>query len=152
MKTVLRLIDCGRQKMIDSGNLHQWTNGHPGKKQIESDIMNGNSYLIVADEEKPIATFAFIKGFDPTYARIEGGHWLNHEAYGTLHRVASIPGTKGIMDTIVDYCFRKVENIRIDTHQDNLPMQRALKRLGFAYCGIIYLENGDPRVAFQKKR
>ena len=29
-------------------------------------------------------------------------------------------------------------------------MRNGLKKLGFTYCGIIYLENGDPRLAFQK--
>ena len=29
-------------------------------------------------------------------------------------------------------------------------MRSALEQLGFTYCGIIYLENGDTRVAYQK--
>mgnify|MGYP003296922186 CR=1 FL=1 len=43
-------------------------------------------------------------------------------------------------------------NIRIDTHHDNVVMQRLLKKLGFQYCGIIHLENGDPRLAFQYEK
>ena len=123
LDVVLSLIQCGREKMIASGNTGQWTEGYPPQTQLESDIEKGNCYLISTDDNRAIATFAFIKGVDPTYLKIEG-----------------------------DYCFKEVDNIRIDTHKDNIPMQRALERLAFRYCGVIHLANGDPRVAFQKKR
>ena len=42
------------------------------------------------------------------------------------------------------------EAYQIDTHKDNIPMQRVLLRNGFVYCGIIHLENGDERIAYQK--
>ena len=41
-------------------------------------------------------------------------------------------------------------NIRIDTHKDNKIMQGLLARHGFSYCGIIYLKNGSPRLAYQR--
>ena len=41
-------------------------------------------------------------------------------------------------------------NLRIDTHEKNIPMQGCLAKNGFARCGIIYLEDGDPRIAYQK--
>lgn len=44
----------------------------------------------------------------------------------------------------------KVYSIKVDTHENNKPMQRLLEKLGYEYCGIIYLENGDKRVAFEK--
>ena len=47
-----------------------------------------------------------------------------------------------------------VKNIRIDTHPDNLSMQRALAKNGYTFCGKITLcsgsEAGDPRFAYQK--
>ena len=43
-----------------------------------------------------------------------------------------------------------IKSIRIDTHKDNIPMQRALAKHGFIKCGIIHLANGDERIAFQK--
>ncbi len=153
LETVLALIRCGREKMIASGNLHQWTDGHPSKAQIKKDIETNCSFLMYSQEGSlPIATFAFILGNDPTYRCIDGGAWINDAPYGTIHRVASAPGTKGIMERIVAYCFCLTDNIRIDTHRDNIPMQRALLRLGFRYCGIIYLEHGDERLAYQKVR
>ncbi|GAB6975264.1 GNAT family N-acetyltransferase [Prevotella falsenii] len=150
LPVVLSIIQHGREKMMASGNLHQWGSTHPADEQIRNDIEKGNSYLVISDEKTPIATFAFIKGIDPTYLKIDGEGWLNNEPYGTIHRIASVPNARGVLSAVVEYCFQKVKNIRIDTHEDNIIMRNALKKLGFTYCGIIHLENGDPRLAFQK--
>jgi predicted GNAT family N-acyltransferase len=32
-----------------------------------------------------------------------------------------------------------------------MPMQKFLQNNGFKYCGIIYLEDGNERLAFEKK-
>ena len=45
---------------------------------------------------------------------------------------------------------QNIQSIRIDTHQDNLSMQAFLNKNGFEYCGQISLENGAPRIAFEK--
>ena len=49
----------------------------------------------------------------------------------------------------MDWCFGRTGNIRIDTHKDNAIMRHCLESYGFRYCGIIYLENGDERLAYQ---
>ena len=56
---------------------------------------------------------------------------------------------KGVLKAAVEFAKLQVSNIRIDTHEDNIVMQTALSKLGFKRCGIIYLENGDPRIAYQ---
>ena len=38
----------------------------------------------------------------------------------------------------------------MDTHEDNISMQRLLEKNNFKYCGIIYLEDGNKRIAFEK--
>jgi hypothetical protein len=50
----------------------------------------------------------------------------------------------------MDFCFSLDPNIRIDTHRDNHIMQHNIAKHGFAYCGIIYLANGDERLAYQR--
>nr|HPQ29103.1 hypothetical protein [Desulfobacteraceae bacterium] len=42
------------------------------------------------------------------------------------------------------------ENIRVDTHKDNISMKRILIKKGFQYCGVIYNQWGDERLAFQR--
>ena len=149
LPSILQLIEDGRQKMISEGNTTQWTNGHPSAKQIETDIAQGVSYIIT-ENGCPIATFALIEGPDPTYAEIYEGQWLNSLPYYVIHRVASAPGVHGIMRRVLDYAFSLTDTIRIDTHQDNRTMRALLGRYGFTYCGIILLENGDPRLAYQR--
>ena len=57
----------------------------------------------------------------------------------------------GIFSSIMDFSFAHDNNIRIDTHRDNHIMQHNIEKYGFTYCGIIYLANGDERLAFQKQ-
>ena len=55
-----------------------------------------------------------------------------------------------IFSSIMDFCFSRDANIRIDTHKDNRIMQHNIEKHSFTYCGIIYLANGDGRLAYQK--
>ncbi|MBO7102465.1 MAG: N-acetyltransferase, partial [Bacteroidaceae bacterium] len=86
LPVILELIECGRQKMRESGNMDQWANGNPVTKIFENDIRLGNSY-IMEEEGQPIATFAFVPGPDPTYLKIYEGKWLETESpYYVIHR------------------------------------------------------------------
>lgn len=146
---IMRLIEEGRKKMMDEGNTRQWANGHPRQEVVEDDIKRGNSYLLTTDDGIPLATFALMAGPDPTYARIDGGSWLNDEPYYVIHRIASSEKARGVMRQVIAYALTKTRNIRIDTHEDNQTMRALLTKYGFAYCGIIYLANGGERLAFQ---
>lgn len=145
---VLQFIEDGRQKMKAEGNTTQWTGGHPSVEQIEHDIAHGVSYIVM-DGDRPVATFAMMEAPDPTYANIYSGQWLNDQPYFVIHRVASAPGVHGIMRTVLDYAFSLTDTVRIDTHEDNITMRSLLQKYGFTYCGIILLENGEPRLAYQ---
>ena len=67
-----------------------------------------------------------------------------------MHRIAASGVVRGAGSFCVNWAFSRCGNLRIDTHRDNLVMQNMLKKNGFTYCGIIHLENGDERLAFQK--
>ena len=41
-------------------------------------------------------------------------------------------------------------NLRADTHEKNRSMRKMLENNGFTKCGTIYVEDGTPRVAYQK--
>ena len=148
VQEVLHLIDSGRKIMIASGNTHQWDDNHPSRGQIAKDIASGSSYLLLEDG-KPIATWAFVKGPEPTYAVIYNGAWLDDGPYHVIHRVASLPNYHGVMKDLLDWCSSKDGNIRIDTHKNNAIMRHCLTKYGFTYCGIIHLQNGDERLAYQ---
>ena len=70
--------------------------------------------------------------------------------YHVVHRIGSYPDVHGVFNAIMDWCFQRERNIRIDTHRANGIMQHCILNYGFQYCGIIYLESGDERLAYQK--
>lgn len=148
--TCMGLYDAAREIMRASGNMQQWTNGYPSRNVLEDDIKNGNSYVICNENDTPVATFACIVGEDPTYSYIEGGKWLQPTLpYATLHRLASTPETRCIAKAAFDFAQTLAPSLRADTHADNHIMQHILEKYGFSKQGIIYLANGDPRIAYQ---
>ena len=147
LNAVMAVYDVARRTMRKAGNLHQWINGYPSRELIVADIEASNSYVVECGG-RIAGVFAFIVGEDPTYAKIEG-KWLNDEPYGTIHRIASAGIVRGVADPCLDFCKRQGVSIRIDTHADNIPMLSWINKSGFTYCGIIYVEDGSPRKAFQ---
>lgn len=153
-----------RQKMIAAGNPHQWADSYPSDATLLDDMAHRCSY-IVEQEGQAIATFVLAFGIEPTYQKIYEGAWLDEgpspnplvntdkgfaRPYATIHRIASLDGVHGIADFVFRWAFTQIDNIRIDTHRDNKPMQHLLDKNGFRYCGIIYLEDGDERLAYQR--
>lgn len=147
---LIGIFSSARKYMRANNNFNQWNDAYPRETDILTDIAYGNSYVGTDAEGEIVMTFAFIKGEDPTYKIIFDGEWLNDQPYGTIHRIASNGKISGVLKAACEYCFKKTENIRIDTHEDNLPMLRALQNLGFQRCGIIHCRDGSPRIAFQK--
>ena len=147
---LMEIYRQARQIQLDSGNLHQWKEGYPTQNIVRGDIDRGVSY-VVEDGCKIVGAFAFIPGEDPTYRIIEGGSWLDDTAsYATIHRLGSLKDAHGVAAACFDWCWKKIHNLRVDTHEDNTIMRHCIEKAGFRYCGIIHLLNGDPRMAFQK--
>ncbi|MBR3107068.1 MAG: GNAT family N-acetyltransferase [Clostridia bacterium] len=139
---------AARAFMRASGNMNQWVHGYPQRELLQADI--GQGRLFVIEEDGVIhGVFAFILGDDPTYAYIEDGKWPTSKPYGTIHRIGTDGMIKGAVKAALDFALRYTDEVRADTHADNKPMQHTLERNGFVRCGIIYLENGDPRIAYQ---
>ena len=132
-----------------TGNPNQWWDYHPAESILREDIPKKQLYVI--ESEGIIGgVFAYIQGADPTYLEIEGGSWLNDEPYGVIHRIAS-DGSGGILKAAVEFAAGHVDYLRIDTHADNHVMQKAVRKQGFRYCGIIYIADGTPRLAYDRK-
>lgn len=146
-----RLIAAGRKFMRDHGNDVQWTKSDAIEEQLPGDIEKGNSYVVVDENGDLCGTFAFIIGEDPTYAVIEDGAWPDNEPYGTIHRIASDGTRHGILRAAVEYCEQLIDNVRLDTYETNLTMQKCAKAQGFTYAGIIHVGDGTPRYAYCKK-
>ena len=146
---VMEIYATARQFMRECGNANQWGNNHPAREIIETDVENKTSY-VVEENGEIIGAFFFKIGEDPTYKKIYNGDWIRGGKYGVIHRIAVKYHGRGIVGFVYNHCYNIIDNLRIDTHRDNIPMQRSLEKFGFKYCGVIYLENGDERIAFQK--
>lgn len=136
-----------RRFMEKNGNPNQWGKSNPPHEWLVDDIEKGLLYVI-ADDEGIHGVFYFFIGPDPTYGQIEDGRWRSNGPYGTIHRIAS-DGSGGILRTAVAFSGKMIGNIRIDTHHDNVVMQKAVAKLGFQRSGIIHLANGSPRIAYE---
>ena len=147
---IMRLVDEARGIMRSCGNMNQWTDGYPSEETIKQDIDNGHCFVLVEPSGEVVASFAFIPGPEPTYREIYEGSWLDDKPYYVVHRLASTVASHGVFDAVMDYCMDVAGNLCIDTHRDNVIMRHVIERYGFTYCGIIYLLNGDERLAYQK--
>ena len=137
-----------RTFMAKTGNPTQWTNNYPSDDILKSDIKSNSSFVIEQGNDI-VATFVLQAGDDPTYQTIYKGQWLNNKPYATIHRIASNGKVKGIFQFVVQYAQQLYNNLRIDTHHDNLIMQHAIRKAGFKYCGIIHTHNDSERLAYQ---
>lgn len=137
-----------REFMKNTGNETQWKNTYPTDEIILSDIENGNLHILF-DEDGIQGVFALFPEGDAVYDHIEGA-WLNSYPYAAVHRVAGAGKKKGILSECMRYCFSMFDNIKIDTHENNKIMQHQLEKVGFAACGIVTLENGEKRIAYQR--
>ena len=134
-----------RQFMCANGNPTQWDGGYPRRELLEEDIRLGRLY-VTEQGGKIGGVFMFALGVDPTYSYMEGGTWRSDTPYGTIHRIASC--ASGVFAAAVEFGRSQCSHLRVDTHADNKPMQHLAEKYGFSRRGIISVEDGTPRIAY----
>ena len=150
LAAVMGMYEEARQFMRENGNPTQWGTTEPRRERIEQDIRQGNSYVCECDG-RIAATFFFAVMEDPTYAKIYDGAWAEDAPYGVVHRITTDRKTKGAASFCLSWAFAQAGgHLRIDTHADNIVMQKLLAKNGFAFRGIIYVEDGTARRAYEK--
>jgi hypothetical protein len=145
---IINLYAHARKFMEANGNLNQWGKTYPDDETVRRDIARENLYT-VGDSCGIHGVFYFACEADPTYEIISDGAWSSDRPYGVIHRVAG-DGSGGILKAAIGYAAENIGYLRIDTHEDNSVMQKALRKLGFHECGIIFVEDGSPRIAFDR--
>lgn len=154
LEEVMCIYAQAAQYMAQTGNPNQWELGYPQRELIADDIGRGVSYVL-EHEGQIEAVFAYMEGEDAAYARIENGAWRSAGLYGTVHRLASARRQRGMARQCFLWCEEQAaahgcSSLRVDTHMDNRVMQHILTCGGFAYCGVIRLADGAPRLAYEK--
>lgn len=152
---IMKIIKDAQESLRRAG-IDQWQNNYPNPEILREDILKGNSYILIKDNNI-VTTVVIIFGEEKTYRKIYQGQWLSELEYAVVHRIAVAKDHKGqgfasiIFKELEKICYeRNIKSIRIDTHHDNKAMQRLLKKNGFKYCGIIYLEDESKRWAYEK--
>ncbi|MBE6117138.1 MAG: GNAT family N-acetyltransferase [Erysipelotrichaceae bacterium] len=151
------IYDQARAYMKARG-VRQWQWGYPVRETVLSDIEDGKGY-VVTDSGRVIGVCYITEAPEPTYEVIENGEWLNDDPYVSVHRTAVANDCKGkgagnlFFEEAERYARRiGYRSLRVDTHPDNLSMQRLIEKNGFTACGTIYIpsEENGPRIAYQK--
>lgn len=146
LPVIEQIYAYARKFMADHGNPDQWGSTYPSGEMLMDDIEKQLLYVLCG-ESQIHGVFYFYIGADPTYAKIFEGSWRSDAAYGTIHRIAG-DGSGGILNSAVAYCKKRCSHLRIDTHADNYVMQKAILKQGFSERGIVYMEDGTPRIAY----
>lgn len=148
------------QAYLASRGVDQWQDGYPDEETMREDIRLRRGYVLAdGDSVQGIATIVF--DGESSYARIYDGAWRTPEPYACIHRIAVNADARGtgaadaLMRGAEDTIRRQgMTGVRIDTHRDNVVMQRMLARNGYSVCGVIYLEGGSEhgaeRIALEK--
>ncbi|MGG5461394.1 GNAT family N-acetyltransferase [Clostridium sp. B9] len=152
------LVDLIEQakKFLRENGVDQWQDGYPYESDLRNDIEEDISYVI-DNGNKIIGISSISFDGEKTYENIYEGNWITDDRYAVMHRVAVHNEFKG--KGVFSKLLREAEklaaengvfSIKIDTHVDNIVMQNSLIKNGFERCGIIYLDDGNKRIAFEK--
>lgn len=146
---IMNIYSNAREYMRKTGNPTQWKNNYPPISLIKKDIIEGKFLYVALVNNLIVGVFYFRVGTDETYIKITNGKWLDESEYGVIHRIASDGSTKDFFGKVLEFCLTKINHIRIDTHQNNSPMLKTLKRHSFSYRGNIICSDGTERLAFE---
>ena len=152
---IVEIIELSK-KYLKETKVDQWQDGYPAKEDLRRDIESGSSYVLTNKDEIVATTVISLDG-ESTYNSIFNGEWITNEEYIVMHRVAVHEKYKGkgifkeLIKEAESLALNKgIFSIKIDTHRDNISMQRAVVKNDFKRCGIIYLGDGSERIAFEK--
>lgn len=155
LPAVAALYDEARAALRAAG-VDQWQDGYPDGASARADMEKGIGFVL-EDGGEVIATACLAFGREPTYDVIEQGAWqAQGEPYGFLHRIAVSPRAKGkgaaglfFEELKRQARERGIRVLRGDTHRDNKAMQRVMEKSGLSYRGIIHIEDGTERLAYE---
>ena len=138
---VLAIWRQGRSFLSENG-VNQWQKGdYPGEEEFLIDSARERGRVVVKDGEI-VGAFAFTLTPELSYSSLSGSWDTEEGEYLTLHRTAVREDRRGegIMGAILSFALvlardNGKKSVRVDTHQDNASMRKALEKNGFLYKG-----------------
>lgn len=145
LNIIMSMIVEGRKKIAEY-NISQWINGYPSIETITEDINLNRGYVLIENDEI-IGYYAMLQ-HDPCYDIIDG-KWINDTPYVAIHRTVTKYFNRGMGSKMFDEIKKEHNHIRVDTHEGNVSMNKCLLKNNFKYCGVIKLNDGSPRNAYE---
>ncbi len=143
------------QAFMRSQNSGQWQDGNPTEAQIRQDIEKRRYY--VAKDGEIILGVCAVLDREPDYDHLISGSWKQDVPYLVIHRFAV--STQYHHSGIGSYMLsriaematkRRIPELRVDTHEKNIPMIALLTKNGFEKRGIAMLGGTKERIVFEK--
>jgi possible acetyltransferase len=144
------------KKSLKNDGVDQWQNGTPNLSLLGQQVSRNNSY--VYEKYGEVLAYAYLSpDYDPTYASVRKA--MKGDNSITIHTLCVNKDKMGkgigslFFEQIKDFAVKNnKDSLRIDTHKDNFRMRGLIKKFGFSYIGIIYInDNGiaKPRYAYE---
>lgn len=127
----------------------QWQGDYPAYIDFKEDVDGDRLYVIKENDE--VAGFFALVYPDHNYDYVENGAWSLNTPYIAVHRmgVANKYKKSGFASKAFDYVKGMYDHVRVDTHEVNEAMNNCLKKNGFKYVGVVYMEDKTPRNAYE---
>lgn len=131
------IFEGARQFMQVHNNPNQWTNGYPDSQNVLPALKEGRLFVVVDENSNTIVGTYVLADHEEAYAEIHDGAWQSDQAYKVIHRFATVP-EHGVGTFILKMLMAQYPYLRLDTHQDNQPMQNLALKLGFKHAGRVF--------------
>jgi RimJ/RimL family protein N-acetyltransferase len=148
LEVIASLAKVVRSDMVSKG-LNQWVGDYPNIDNFRSDLDKGGLFVLV-EADKIVGSCSILKENDIAYKEVV---WNGKNAL-VIHRILIDPTYqgKGFGKEMVNFAYKKVldegyDSLKIDTHPDNIKMQKMLKGLNFEFRGYLASIN---RLAYEK--
>ncbi len=146
LERIVEILEDGRNQLAERG-VDQWQGDYPNVDHVKEDIENGFAYLVHSDDHETVGAFSILPAPDHSYDELDGGWLLDTDRYLTIHRVAIHSDhagngyASGLFKELIDYIKlhrEDIKSLRIDTHEDNKPMQHLIEKYGFTRVGTLH--------------
>lgn len=136
--------------------IDQWQGEYPGVPEILKDIELQQCYVMV---EKDVIIGIIVISLQPemSYNSLIAGAWNSQAPYTVIHRLAinNDYHGKGTSLKLLAHAEKMTlahgrQVIRTDTHEANDGMRYILTKTGFRNTGRLFLEDGSPRIGYDK--
>ncbi|MCX5775368.1 MAG: GNAT family N-acetyltransferase [Firmicutes bacterium] len=143
------------QAFLKTQNSGQWQDGYPTEGILQNDI--NQQRLYVARNGNDVCGVCAVLNYDPDYSSLTSGSWIIKVPYLVIHRFAvsdkyrrSGVGKYMLSETEKLAKRQQIIDIKVDTHEKNVPMISLLLKSGFEKRGEVLLEQTKQRVVFEK--